>query len=90
MLCFASEVNFIIDAGFDSVKVRAAQRAILPTLPYPDSYEGACPFCSLTPSFFRQLDGCGAQEDIELWYDMFNFSRTNSPERRGKMLLIEK
>ena len=33
MLCFAAEVNMVIDSGFDSVK----------------------------------LDGCGAQENVELW-----------------------
>ena len=38
VLSFAAEVNFVIDAGFDSVK----------------------------------LDGCGKQEDIGLWYELYN------------------
>jgi len=52
---FAAEVNFVIDAGFDSVK----------------------------------LDGCGAQEDIEIWYDLYNFTRTHGVGRQGKGVLIE-
>lgn len=55
MVCFAADVNFILDSGFDSVK----------------------------------LDGCGAQENIQLWYDMISFTRSLSPTRKGKMLLIE-
>lgn len=38
---FAAEVNFVVAAGFDSVK----------------------------------LDGCGAQENIELWYDLYNWTQ---------------
>ena len=55
-LSFAAEANFVIDAGFDSLK----------------------------------LDGCGAQENIGLWYDIFKWTRSqpNSP-RAGKMILLE-
>lgn len=41
---FAAEVNFVVAAGFDSVK----------------------------------LDGCGAQENIELWYDLYNWTQTKA------------
>lgn len=55
-ISFAAEANFIMDAGFDSLK----------------------------------LDGCGAQENIELWYDIFAWARSRpNTARSGKMILLE-
>jgi len=93
--CFAGDVNATLAFGFDSI-VRTSTRALVVSNPLPGkktreqpAHSIARPGRTLVPA--QKLDGCGREEDVALWADMFNHSirwsnHINGEHRPGMMI----
>ena len=81
-VCFAGDVNATIALGFDSIKLGADSAAAVFRCPLPPPQAPRCCHCHQLAAADKVdtcvvaalLDGCGAEEDVELWAELFNHS----------------